>query len=204
MQFTRIYGTGRNRDRYISFEAEPNVLLHDYDYYAKYVKDIVDTMRKDDRYHDYISYLHSSGLNYCAILGDVTKGGDKISLEIHHGPIFLASDYADIVLKYHLKKKDIDDITTFDIVDELLTCHEKNWIMLVALSKSAHTAAHGTILLDIKASVGRLDKFIDKYHTGMEREHWEMIEKYIREYEKISSTTDQGLFDTYEKLKSFK
>ena len=204
MQSTRIYGVGRNSDRYISFEAEPDILLNDYDAYVKYVKAIEETMRADDRYHDYISHLHESGLNYCAILGNVTTGGKKVSLEIHHGPIFLASDYADIVLKYHLRKNDMDSITTFDIVDELLTCHEKNWVMLVALSKSAHTASHGTILLDIKASVGRLDKFIDKYHEGMEAEHWEMIEKYLREYEKISSTTDQGLFDTYKKLKSFK
>lgn len=204
MNSTRIYGTGRYSDQYISFEAEPDVLLNDYDEYMKYVKSIVDITRKDDRYHDYISNLHASGLNYCAILGDVKKGGDKVSLEIHHGPIFLVSDYADIILKYHLKKKDMGSITTFDIADELLTCHEKNWIMLVALSKTAHTAAHDTILLDIKASIGRLDKFIDKYHKGMEPEHWEMITKYVREYEKIKETTDQGLFDTYEKLLSFK
>ena len=74
MQSTRNYGVGRNSDRYISFEAEPDILLNDYDAYVKYVKAIVETMRADDRYHDYISHLHESGLNYCAILGNVTSG----------------------------------------------------------------------------------------------------------------------------------
>ena len=199
----RLYGKGRYEDKYIQFSADADVLLHDYDKYVKYVKACEHCVRKDDRYTDYVAKVRTAGYNQCAMLGNLTKKNKDIKLEMHHGPIFNLFDICDIVLRYHLLKDDIEDLTTYDIGDEVLEAHEKDWIQIVMLSKTAHKGAHSNILVDIKATVGRIDKFIDYYHEGMVQEHYEMIERYINEVKKAELGTDNGLFDTAEKLKSF-
>lgn len=204
-RLTNVYGTGKHEDRFISFEADPEVLLHDYDTYVKYVKGCEHTVRTDDRYKAYISKLKDAGFNRCAILGDVVKGGDKVKLEMHHGPIFNLFDICDIVLKACLKRGNIEELTTFDIGDLVLTEHEKDNIMVVMLSKTPHRGGHHNVFVDIKATVGRIDRFIDQWHDGMEMEHIDYITRYIEECKKIEGMSyDNGLFDTAERLKSFK
>lgn len=203
-KYTRIYGIGKNDDKYIQYGVEPDVLLHDYDKYVKFIKGCEHCVRKDDRYTDYIAKVRQAGYNKCAILGNLTKKNKDATLEMHHGPIFNLFDICDIVTRYHLLKNDIKVLTTFDIGDEVLTAHEKDWIQIVMLSKTAHKGGHFNVFIDTKASVGRIDKFIDHYYDGMVDEHFGMIERYIREAQKIPISEDNGLFDTAEKLKSFK
>lgn len=202
----KIYGADRYEDEYISFEAEADDLLMDFDHYEKYVKGIEQMVRMDDRYKAYISKLKSGGLTKCAIFGNLPDD-EKIKNEMHHGPIFNLFDYTDIVLRYHLKRGDL--VTTFDIADEILKCHEKDWIMVVMLSKAVHRGgAHNKsgkgIFIDIKATFGDICKFIEHYSDGMIDEHWEYIEKYIRECNKASGTEDNDLFQVAEKLGKFK
>jgi hypothetical protein len=210
MKPTRIYGVGRFEDRYITFGADPDILLHDYDEYVKFVKGCELAVRKDDRYTHYIAKIHEAGFNHCAVTGHVNDDeNSKVKLEMHHGPIFNLFDICDIVLKAHLKRNDIVDLTTFDVADDVLTCHEKNMIQVAMINVVAHKAMHNkggkNIFLSIKATIGRIDKFIDRYSDGMEKEHWEMIERYIEACDNAEGETlDQGLFDTAEKLRSFK
>lgn len=204
MELTRIYGIGKHTDKYISFGADPEILLHDYDKYVKYVKGIEHAVRKDDRYTHYVGSVRSSGFDHCAVIGHATEGGDKVKLEMHHGVIFNLFDYCDIVLKASLKRQEIPEITTFDIADLVLTEHEKGNIGIVMLNETAHKAAHTNMFIDIRATTGRVDRFIERWSDGMEKDHWEMIERYLEEYEKARSTIDNGLFDTEEKLRSFK
>lgn len=203
-QTIRIYGTGRHENRYIQFSADPEELLGDYNKYIKYVKACEHCVRKDDRYTDYVAKVRQAGYNQCAMLGNLTKKNSELKLEMHHGPIFNLFDICDIVLRYHLLKNDIEDLTTYDIGDAVLEAHEKDWIQIVMLSKTAHKGAHFNIFIDTKATVGRIDKFIEYYHEGMVDEHYEMIERYIREAKKVDMADDNGLFDTARRLKSFK
>lgn len=200
----RIYGIGKNSDRYISFGAEPEVLLSDYNQYEKYVKACEQAVRKDARYDHYIHKIRSAGFDHCAILGNATKGGDKVALEMHHGPIFSLFDICDIVLKACLKKDDIPDLTTFDVADLVLTEHELDNIQICMLSKPAHKGGHKNVFVHIRGTVGRIDRFISRWEMGMEDEHWDYIDRYIAECAKAEGTIDGGLFDTAEKLKSFK
>ncbi len=201
-----IYGSGKNEDAYISYYADEKHLLNDYDAFQKYVKGIEACVRMDDRYKTYVGVVRNSGFNKCAILGDVVeKGGDKITLEMHHGPIFNLFDYCAVVLRYHLIKKDIPYITTYAIADEILDCHEKGWIMLVMLSKTPHVGTHKkNVLIDIKATIGDINKFIDKYYVGMSDEEMGYISRYLEACKKANhKSTDEHLFDVAEKLKSF-
>lgn len=203
-EHTRVYGIGKHEDKYISFEADPEVLLHDYDKYEKYVKGCEHTVRNDDRYKAYVASVHEAGFNHCAILGEIDRGGDKVKLEMHHGPIFNLFDICDIVLKACLKRG-MQNITTFDIGDLVLTEHELGNVMFVMLSKTGHKGAHNNIFIDIKATGGRLDRFIERWYDGMERNHFEYIERYIEACKKADgNSTDQGLFDVADQMKRFK
>lgn len=203
-----VYGTGRYSDNHITFGADKKILLNNYDKYESYVKGCETTVRQDDRYKAYISKLKSAGLTKCAILGNI-KEDSKVKLEMHHGPIFNLFDICDIVLRAMLKRDEIELLTTYDIGDLVLTEHEKDNIMIVMLSKTAHKSGHNkngsrNIFVDIKATFGRIDRFIDRWADGMLDEHWYYIEHYLKECEKANGTVDNGLFDTAEKLKEFK
>lgn len=206
----RIYGLKTYSDEYVSFEAETDDLLHDYDRYEKYVKGCEAMVRDDDRYTAYIAKLKEGGLDKCAIMGNLpTDAGPKLKIEMHHGPIFNLFDICDIVLRASLKRG--DDVTTFSIADKVLTEHELDNIMIVMLSKPIHMGgthnkkSNRGIFVDIKATWGRLDRFIDRWHDGMVREHESYIKRYIKECRTAEGQSlDQGLFDVAEQLKSFK
>lgn len=206
----RVYGTGPYSDEYVSFEAEADELLHDYDTYEKYVKGCEAMVREDDRYTAYIAKLKNGGMNKCAIMGALPTDEPKLKIEMHHGPIFNLFDICDIVLRANLLRGN-ERITTYSIADMVLTEHEKDNIMIVMLSKPVHIGgAHNKvynkgIFLDIKATFGRLDRFIDNWHDGMEKEHRGYIKRYCEECRRAEhQSLDQGLFDVAEKIESFK
>ena len=206
----RIYGTKRNSDEYISFEAEIDDLRYDYDKYSKYVKRIEFAVREDDRYTAYIAKLKQGGLTKCAVLGNLPVEDPKIKIEMHHGPIYNLFDYCDIVLKACMRRG-MQDITTMKIADLVLTEHEKDHIMIVMLSKSVHMGgAHNkkakkNVFIDIAATFGRIDKFLEDWKDGMEEEHYEYIQMYIKECRNAAGKTlDQGLFDVADQLATFK
>lgn len=203
MENISIYATGRNEDKKISFYADPDELLKDYDKYEKFIKGCEHCVRKDDRYIDYIAKLKSKGLNRCAILGNIEEDS-KVKLEMHHGPIFNLFDICDIVTRAMLKRG-VTELTTYDVGDIVLTEHEKDNIMIVMLSKTPHRGGHFNVFINIKATFGRIDRFIDSYSDGMEDEHWQYVTRYMEQCKEADGKNyDAGLFDTNDRLKSFK
>ena len=141
------------------------------------------------------------------MLGDL-KEDSKTKLEMHHGPVFTLFDVCEIVLK-HMFKIGIKDITTFKVADLVLTEHENDNIQIVMLSKGVHKGKHNylsrhDIFIQIKASVGRVDRFIHNYEGGMDRAHYEALSRYVDLCKKYPESIDNGLFDTSENLVSFK
>lgn len=206
----KIDGLGKYSDEYITFEAEKEDLLSDYDRFEKYVKGCEDMVREDDRYTAYIAKLKEGGLTHCAIMGSLPENEPKLKVEMHHGPIFNLFDICSIVLKACLLRGQ-KDVTTFKIADLVLTEHEKDHIMIVMLSKPVHMGgvhnrkSRRGVFVDIRATFGRLDKFLDEWGDGLENEHLSMIKRYCQECRNAEGhSLDQGLFDTAEKLKSFK
>lgn len=203
-----IRGTDKFDSEYITYGAEADRILHDYSEYEKFVKGCEHAVRKEDRYTSYIAELKKAGMTRCAILGNI-KEDSKVKLEMHHGPIFNLFDICDIVTRALLRRGLVRDLTTYDVGHLVLEEHRLNNIMIVMLSKTVHRGGHNkkgprSIFVDIKATFGRIDRFIDKYTDGMEEEHWSYLERYIRELKKTNGTVDNGLFDTAEKLIRFK
>lgn len=191
-------------ETFIGFYIEPKVLLNDYDEYEKFIKGVEHAVRKDDRYSEYVGKLHRAGLNRCAILGNLTVSDSSTDLEMHHGPIFNLFDICDIVTRTLLERGE-PNITTFKVADIVLEEHRLDNVQVVMLSKTGHKSTHnGDSFIHIKATVGRIDRFIDKYADGLQRSHRQYISKYIAQCKKYDDTIDNGLFDVAEKLTSFK
>ena len=203
-----VYGKGRYEDEYITFGVEPDELLHDYDAYEKFIKNCENAVRKEDRYTAYVGEMKKAGLTRCAVLGNLEEDS-KVKIEMHHGPIFNMFDICDIVTKAVIKRGQLKVITEFDIADLVLEEHRLGNIMTVMLSKSVHKGSHPkfgkSVFVDIKATVGRIDRFIDRWIDGMEDEHIDMIRRYINECKRAENQTmDNDLFATAERLLRFK
>lgn len=206
----RVYGLDDYAEEYVSFEAEPEDLLKDYDRYTKYIKHIESNVRTDDRYTAYIAKLKQGNVARCAIMGNIPTDDPKLKIEMHHGPIFNLFDICDIVTKALLRRGD-KTITTFKVADLVLTEHEQDHIMIVMLCKPVHMGgAHNKksnkgIFVDVAATFGNLTKFIERWGDGMEREHRGYINRYIYECRRAEGQSlDQGLYDVADELAVFK
>jgi len=202
MKNITVSGTGKHSKEFISYYATKSTIMDDYDEYEKFIKGCEHAVRKDDRYTAYIAKLKQNGLNRCAVLGNL-DGESGVSLEIHHGPIFNLFDYCDIVTRYMIATKE-EKITTFQVAKRVLEEHEADHIMIVMLSKSPHKGGHFNLFIHIKSTFGLIDKFIDKYHLGMTAEHEDYIQRYIDQCKNCDNTVDNGLFETANRLRSFK
>lgn len=204
-----IYGKGKFRDESITFGADSENILDDYKEYERFVKGCEYAVRKEDRYTAYIAELKKAGMTRCAILGDI-KEDSKVKLEMHHGPIFNLFDICDIVTKAMLKRHTFIELTTMDVANLVLEEHRLGNIMVVMLSKTVHKGNHNkrgsrSIFVNIKATIGRIDRFVDKYYDGMEDDHIQMIEHYLEELKKAGpDSVDNGLMETGERLLRFK
>ena len=189
---------------FITFYVEPKVLLHDYDEYEAFIKGVEHAVRKEDRYTHYVGKLRNSGMDKCAILGNLTESDSSADIEMHHGPIFNLFDICDIVTRALFNRNE-PEITTFKVANIVLDEHEAGNIQVVMLSKTGHKSTHnGDAFIHIKATVGRIDRFIDRWHDGLQREHKQYIARYIKQCKNYDETIDNGLFDVAEKLSSFK
>ena len=199
-----IHGNGKHKDDILTYGVTKDI-LNDYDEYIHFIKGCESMVRKDDRYTHYVGKIRNAGFNHCAILGKMDD--PEVTLEMHHGPIFNLFDICDIVAKAMIKRAKKDQaITTYEVADTVLCEHEKDHIQVVMLSKTAHKGNHNNsrgIFVNIKATFGRIDKFIDDWQDGMESEHYQYIEKYIAECKKAKGSIDNGLFDTAERLMEF-
>ena len=199
-----IYVYSSDKKERIGFFSVKSELLYDYDRYERFIKGCEHAVRKDDRYTAFIAELRGNGFNHCAVLGNIPTDDDKIKLEMHHGPIFTLFDICDIVTRAMFKRGE-ENITTYKIADIVLAEHENYNVQVVMLSKTPHVGNHkSNVFINIKSSIGRIDRFIDKYEDGLQRSHRQHIKRYLEQCKKYQGSLDNGLFDVAENLVSFK
>ena len=173
-----------------------------FDNYVNYIKGIEKTIRQSDDYTNYISHLKELGLTRCQVLGNVdsnmSKKGHRVSVEMHHGPIFTLFDYCGAIIT-HMVKHDMP-ITTPRIAKIVMDEHWAGNVQTVMLSSSVHQALDSDkIFISLKQAHGNLNNFIKKYEDGILENQKLKINKYIEMSEQYKST-DNGIFELKETM----
>lgn len=171
-----------------------------YESYVNFIKGIEKAVRTNDRYSKYIYYLKKEvKLDRCQVLKGVTgDDGEKVTIEMHHGPIFTLFDVCAIVLEYFIIKK--WKITTLLGADAVLDEHQKNRVQVVMVSKTVHEEIHnGDIFINYHQAWGDLNSFIKKYKDAISPEYREQINRYI-DRSLLYDTNDFGVLDLNKNL----
>lgn len=171
-----------------------------YESYINFIKGIEKAVRTNDRYNKYIYYLKNEvKLNRCQVLKDVSSSdGEKVTIEMHHGPIFTLFDVCAIVLEYFIIKK--WKITTMLVADAVLDEHQKNRVQVVMVSKTIHEEIHnGDIFINYHQAYGDINAFIKKYKDAISSEYREQINRYI-DRSLLYDTNDFGILDLNKEL----
>ena len=149
-----------------------------YENYCTFVKACENNVRRNAFYKTYIKYLTDIvGMKCCQVLPnvEVEEGPNKkVTIEMHHGPIFTLYDICDIMIDHFLRKG--WEITTYDIADKVLDEHWANRIQVVMLSISVHQDVHDReIFISTDQAWGNLTEFLKRYKLSPE-----LREKYNR------------------------
>jgi len=148
--------------------------FYDYDFLTeekerqKFVKVIEKIVRSSFEYRNYIGLLKNElNLTKCTFFPMVDiKEIKGISLEMHHYPYTLY-DITSIVLDEHIVTRKEKQINPFQIADEIMQLHYRNYIGLVPLSKTVHDLAHeGLMFINLKYVYGNYMKFVNMYEAA--------------------------------------
>lgn len=152
---------------------------------TKFLKDCERLIRTNKRYPGYINYLKKEiKLNHCQVLSSLTD--DRVTVEMHHGPIFTLYDYCEIMVDHFLRKK--QKITTFRVAKQVLDEHWKNRIQVVMLSTSIHEqVTNREIWLNMQMAWGDLHSFLKIYKLNGDLK--EKYNRYVDESMMKDSTT---------------
>lgn len=158
-----------------------------FDNFIGFVKAVERMVRTSNYYSRYISYLKNDiGMKQCQVLSNIEDTEDKVSIEMHHGPILTLFDYAAIITDYLLATK--KKINTFIVAEILIEEHFNNNIQVVMLSKTVHEQVHeNNIFINLKQAFGDLNAFLKKYRAGLQSDQINKINKYIEASEKYDS-----------------
>lgn len=172
----------------------------------KFIHAVEDLVRKSPLYRAYILYLKEKiGLKNCMMFSEIDDS--MCNIEMHHGPIFTLYDYVTITLTYFIKNN--LEISSFAIAKQILEDHCNNLIQVVMLSEMAHKAIHvkssniKSEFLDINSAWGDLIGYITKYHDYMSVNHYNKINKYLKEYMEKSTNKSEIFITKIKKWNEF-
>ena len=159
----------------------------------RFIKKTESIIRKSIQYKAYKKKIMDSGINMCAVLGNVTN--EKAKVEMHHGPIFTLWDYVEITLQY-LYNNNLP-ISTFRAADMILSDHFDDLIQVVMVSESVHKAIHNptnnTLKIPLESAWGNLVGYLEKYKGCFDYKHFAKLNDYL---ELNKTNTDFDLFKT--------
>lgn len=156
--------------------------------YVKFIKAVEKLIRISDEYSAYKDYLMNDiGLDHCAIMPNIDSNKEKVTIEMHHGPILTLFDYCDIVTSALINRG--EKVNTFMVADIVIKEHFLNNVQVVMLSKTAHQLTHaGKLFIHPGQAWGDLNNFLLKYKEGVTSEQTSIINEYIQQAETYNST----------------
>ncbi|MDE7099692.1 MAG: hypothetical protein K2N99_00535, partial [Malacoplasma sp.] len=137
------------------------------------------------------------GLTHCSVFGNIeSKKGDKVKVEMHHGPIFTLYDYVSILLEKRLRDKTAE-INTFDIAREVLDLHKRKLVQTVMLCESVHKSMDNKKLapfIPLDMTFGNLYEFIVEYGEYFSPQHRAELKNYFSHYQDNDQNNRLNMF----------
>lgn len=180
-----------NSEYYLPFYKEPDY-FESYEATVKFIKSVEKMVRKHSFYRKYISYLiEIVGMNTCQVLSNI-EVQEKVTHEMHHGPMLTLFDIVSIVLNDMLYKG--ESITTFSVTKKVLEEHRLNNVRVVLVTKTVHQQIHDdNIFLHYKQGFGDTRAFLEKYRDGVDKSIIIKINEYIQWCEQNDSFDNEVL-----------
>lgn len=170
--------------------------LNDLDYYNKFIKSVESMIRRSKEYKSYKKYIMEDiGINYDQVMPNINADLDeKITIEMHHGPILTLYDYCSIVTDHLLENK--MPVTSFRIYKLVLDEHFSNHVQIVMLSDLSHKLFHsGDLYINPKQAWGDIRPFLEKYSDGVSDRMATIINKNIDIASRFHSFDKNGILD---------
>lgn len=172
-----------------------------------FYKGVEQLVRKHPFYSKYIKYLIDVvGIRTCQVLSNIELDDNskkqRVTIEMHHGPILTLFDIVQIVCTW-LRMQGDDEITTFKVAKIIIEEHRLNHIRTVLVSKSVHQQIHeGNIQLNYNQGFGDTQTFLETYADGVSKEMRAKINKYI-EWSMENDSTDNDVLKLAETMKEW-
>lgn len=159
--------------------------------FVSFVKAVEKMVRASNYYRRYISELKEEiGLTYCQVLSNIDD--ESANIEMHHGPILTLFDYVAIITDYMLYHN--IPVTTFSVANKVIEEHFEHNVQVVMLSKTVHELVHeDDIFINFKQAFGNLNRFLEKYKDGINKEQINKINIYINLCHKYNSFDKETL-----------
>lgn len=196
-----------NSSYYIPFYKDDEYFTS-YENYIRFIKSCETLVRKHSFYNKYKSYLiNVVGMNTCQVLSNISadedlKSKEKVTIEMHHGPILTLFDICAIVTN-HLMAIHSPNITTFMVANIVVEEHRLNNVRVILLTKTVHSmVTEGNIHLNYNMGFGDTNAFLKKYADGIDRDLARQINKYI-EWSKENDSFDENVLEVAETMKQY-
>lgn len=110
---------------------------------------------------------------------DKSKGGGKVSIEIHHEP-FTLFDIVNIVLTRRETEQLL--ISELSIAEEVAKLHYEGKVGLIPVSKTVHKLVHkGEVLIPLQRVFGGFLEFVHEYENYIPDDLIEMLQQKIED-----------------------
>ena len=153
----------------------------------KFIKRIERIVRQSYEYRELINFLKEEmDFDHCLLLSNLDIHSVKI--ELHHDPLRLY-DVVDTIVRKHEKLYG-DNISIFDISNEVMEIHYKGLIPLVPITETVHELVHaGEVFIPIQlisqGGFGNWRSFCSEYRTYMSPDLVKRLRDYINMSDKV-------------------
>lgn len=173
--------------------------LKDLDTYNKFIKKVESMVRKDPDYKKYKEYLMKDiGLDHCMVFpnikSDLATKNQKITIEMHHGPLLTLYDSVCIITDHMLKNK--EDVTSIRVYERVLDEHFDNNIQVMMLCDLAHKLYHAQkVYINPKQAWGYTPRFLERYNDGIDDKIATILNKNLELAEQYNSIDQDNILD---------
>lgn len=171
--------------------------MKDLEFYNKFIKKVESMVRRSKEYSLYKNYLiNDIGLNHCMVFPNITTDIEKVTIEMHHGPLLTLYDTCCIITDHYLNND--MPVTSIRIYEAVIEEHFENNVQVMMLCDLAHKLYHAQkIYMNPKQAWGYTPRFLEKYEDGIDERMAMIINRNLELAEQYNSIEKENILDLY-------